>query len=204
MPVQTPPADATPILITPPSYVERLNLAACFPRPQPIEVELGAGDGSFLIEWAEQNPHTNFLGVERLWGRLKKIEKRARRGGLENVRGLRLEAAYFAEYLISRESVAAFHIYFPDPWPKRKHRQNRLINAAFTEVLRAALQPGGVVYLRTDDRDYFEQMTEVFGANANFAQMETPGRLAAVRTDFEREFNAQGIATNRAAYRRVP
>ena len=193
----------SPVIIRPPSYVERLNLHGLFAERRPVEVELGAGDGSFLMQWAAQNPQTNFLGLERLLGRLKKIEKKSRRLGLSNVRALRLEATYFVEYLLPRESVSAFHIYFPDPWPKRKHRQNRLINERFAEVLRAALLNDGIVFLRTDDTDYFAQMTRVFGANKNFATVKTPERLASVLTDFEKDFNAQGISTNRAAYQRV-
>jgi tRNA (guanine-N7-)-methyltransferase len=191
------------IIFRPPSYVERLDVAMLFAKAQPLEVELGAGDGSFLVQWAALNPSVNFLGVERLLGRLRKIERKSRRTGLENVRALRLEAGYFTEYLLPRTSVNAFHIYFPDPWPKRKHRANRLINEHFTEVLRAALVENGVVYLRTDDADYFAQMRRVFDANKNFIAVATPERLASVLTDFEREFNAQGIQTNRAAYRRV-
>lgn len=189
-----------PVIFRPPSYVDRLEVRALFARAQPLEVELGAGDGSFFVQWAALNPQVNFLGVERLLGRLKKIERKSRRLGLANVRGLRLEASYCVEYLLPPGSVSAFHVYFPDPWPKRKHRANRLVNERFTEVIRAALQPGGVVYLRTDDADYFAQMTCVFGANPNFTAVETPAALAAVTTDFERGFNAQGIATNRAAY----
>ena len=63
---------------------------------------------------------------------------------------------------------SALHIYFPDPWPKKKHRKNRLINESFPRLARAALAPDGVVYLRTDDADYFAQMTEVFGASKEF------------------------------------
>jgi tRNA (guanine-N7-)-methyltransferase len=201
--VETQPALDRAIIIRPPSYVERLNVSALFPKEQPIEIELGAGDGSFLVQWAAMNPHTSFLGVERLLGRLRKIERKARRMGLTNVRALRLEASYFAEYLLPAGAASAFHIYFPDPWPKRKHRQHRLLNEHFTEVLRTALVQHGAVYLRTDDIDYFTQMTAVFGANRNFEAVPTPERLTPVLTDFEREFNARRISTNRAAYRRV-
>jgi len=180
-----------------------MDLNALFQKPQQIEIELGAGDGSFLIQWAMLNPEINFLGVERLLGRLKKIDKKSRRAGLTNVRALRLEAAYFAEYLLPRECANAFHIYFPDPWPKRKHRQNRLLNEHFADVLRAALIPGGAIYLRTDDTDYFAQMSNVFDANRNFELVPTPALLVSVLTDFEREFNAKGIQTNRAAYRKI-
>lgn len=192
----------SPVIIRPASYVDRLDIHALFPAHAPVEVEIGAGDGSFLIQWAAQNPGTNFLGLERLMGRLKKIEKKSRRLGLTNVRAMRLEATYFAEYLLPPDSVSAVHIYFPDPWPKRKHRQNRLVNERYTEILRAALIKDGIVFLRTDDTDYFSQMTRVFDANPNYTAVETPERLASVLTDFERDFNAQGILTNRAAYRR--
>lgn len=198
-------ADAGPsaIIVRPPSYIERLDVRALFAKAQPLEVELGAGDGSFFVQWAALNPDVNFLGVERLLGRLRKIERKSRRLGLSNARVLRLEANYFAEYLLPHASVSAFHIYFPDPWPKRKHLANRLVNDPFTEVIRAALTPGGIIYLRTDHQDYFAQMTGVFGANTHFEPVPTPERLAAVLTDFERGFNAEGIQTNRAAYRRV-
>jgi tRNA (guanine-N7-)-methyltransferase len=191
------------MVIRPRSYVERMKIEEHFLRPQPLEVELGAGDGSFLIQWAALNRETNFLGVERLLGRLRKIERKSRRAGLTNVRVVRLEASYFTEYLLPRESVAAFHIYFPDPWPKRKHRANRLINERFVEVLRAALRVNGNIYLRTDDADYFAQMTQVFDGNRNFERVPVPERLTSVLTDFERDFNAQGIKTNRVAYRRA-
>lgn len=185
-----------------PSILERLNLSELFPTPQPLEVELGCGDASFLAEYARQNPATNFLGVERLLGRVKKVERKGRRLGLTNICGVRIESSYFLEYLLPPQCAAALHIYFPDPWPKKKHRKFRLINERFPTLARQALQPGGIVYLRTDDLDYFQQMTEVFAADKNFKPVETPAALAAVVTDFERDFNAQGIPTNRAAYQR--
>ena len=191
------------VLVRPLSYVERLNLHGLFPQRQPIEIELGAGDGSFIAQWAALNRQTNFLAVERLLGRLRKIERKSHRAGLTNLRALRLEASYFAEFLLPADSVAAFHIYFPDPWPKRKHRGNRLINERFAEVLRTALRRDGIVYLRTDDLDYFGQMRRSFEVNKHFEATATPERLSSVVTDFERTFNAEGIQTNRAAYRRV-
>jgi len=182
------------------SIVERLEPAALFPRGQPLEVELGSGDGSFLVNYARLHPERNFLGVERLLGRLRKLDRKGRRAGLENLRGLRIESAYLLEYLLPRRSAAALHIYFPDPWPKRKHRKNRLINDRFTQLALQVLAPGGIVFLRTDDLDYFTQMTAVFAANPAFQKVETPAELSAVVTDFERNFNARGIKTLYAAY----
>src|SRR5262245_45077931 len=83
-----------------PSIVERLDLATIFPADQPLEVELGSGDGSFLAERAKRKPDHNFIGVERLLGRIRKMERKARRAGLVNLRGVRIESAYFLEYLL--------------------------------------------------------------------------------------------------------
>jgi tRNA (guanine-N7-)-methyltransferase len=184
------------------SVTERMNLAHLFSTPRPLEVELGCGDASFLAEYAQQHPEINFLGVERLLGRLRKLDRKGRRNGAANLRGVRIESAYLLEYLLPPNVATALHIYFPDPWPKKKHRKHRLINERFSTLAWHALAPGGVVYLRTDDADYFGQMTEVFAADARFQPVATPGALASVLTDFEREFTARGIATRRAAYRR--
>jgi tRNA (guanine-N7-)-methyltransferase len=184
------------------SIVERLDPARLFPKPQPLEVELGCGDASFLVEYARQNPEKNFIGVERLLGRISKLDKKGRRAGLTNLRGVRIESSYFLQYLLPPNSASALHIYFPDPWPKKKHRRHRLINENFPALARDALAPDGKIYLRTDDGDYFQQMTEVFGADKNFQKIETPVELSGISTDFERDFNSKGIHTLRAAYQR--
>jgi tRNA (guanine-N7-)-methyltransferase len=189
------------LLYTLPSIVERLDLAELFPRAQPLEVELGSGDGSFLAEYARLHPERNFIGVERLLGRIRKLDRKGQRAKLTNLRGVRIESAYLVEYLLPPGSAAALHIYFPDPWPKRKHRRHRLISERFPALARQALAPGGVVYLRTDDQDYFKQMVSVFASATAFSAVETPAELAALLTDFEKQFQARGITTLRAAYR---
>ena len=184
------------------SIVEPLNLAELFPQVQPLEVELGCGDASFLVEYARQNPQKNFIGVERLLGRLQKLDRKGRRAGLVNLRGVRIESSYLLQYLLPPHAVAALHIYFPDPWPKKKHHRLRLINENFPALARTALVSGGTVFLRTDHPEYFQQMNEVFAASPDFEKTETPAVLAEITTDFERDFNAQGIPTLRAAFRR--
>ena len=191
---------AASLIYRPASWVDRLRLPEMFAPAQSLEVELGSGDGSFLAQWAAACPGRNFLGVERLLGRLRKLDRKARRAGLANVRLMRIEAAYFLEFLLPPRSISALHVYFPDPWPKRKHRRHRLVNERFPELASRVLMPRGVVYLRTDDADYFAQMQEVFVADQRFCFEETPDALASVITDFEREFQARGIATLRAAY----
>jgi len=185
------------------SIIERLEVTGLFPANQPLEVELGSGDGSFLANYAKLHPERNFLGIERLLGRLRKLDRKGLRAALENLRVLRIESAYLVEYLLPLQSVSALHIYFPDPWPKRKHRKNRLVTPRFTEIAYDALVPEGLVYLRTDDEDYFTQMVTVFAGNSRFRLVETPPELSAVVTDFERGFQARGINTLRAAYLKV-
>jgi tRNA (guanine-N7-)-methyltransferase len=182
------------------SIVEPLTVAELFKKSQPLEVELGCGDASFLVDYARLHLDRNFIGVERLLGRIQKLDRKGRRAELANLRGVRIESSYFLQSLLPPRSAVALHVYFPDPWPKKKHRRHRLIGGTFPALARAALASGGVVYLRTDDADYFQQMTEVFAADAGFKPVETPVELAELPTDFEREFNAKGIKTLRAAY----
>ena len=184
------------------SILEPLEPASVFARVRPLEVELGSGDGTFAVQYAQRHPDRNVLAVERLLGRLRKIERKGLRAGIDNLRLVRIEASYLIEHLLPRESARALHVYFPDPWPKRKHRKHRLINDRFAMLAERVLAPGGTVYLRTDDADYFAQMTAVFAAHTGFFLAETPAELSEMLTDFEREFLARGIATLHAAYER--
>jgi tRNA (guanine-N7-)-methyltransferase len=183
------------------TILEPLSLTELFAKPQPLEVELGCGDSSFLLEYASRNPGKNFIGVERLLGRISKLDRKGRRAGLANVRGVRIESAYFLQRLLPPRTAHALHIYFPDPWPKLKHRRHRLVNEHFAALAGSALVPGGAVFLRTDDADYFQQMNDVFNAAKEFEKIETPAELAEVATDFERDFNSRGIPTLRTAFR---
>jgi len=183
------------------TVVERLNLGELFPKQQPLEVELCAGDGSFILAMARLHPERNFIAVERLLGRARKIGRKGGRAGLANLRAVRLEGSYFLKYLLPPASAEVLHIYFPDPWPKRRHWERRLINAEFTGIAAQVLAPGGKVFIRTDDASYYAQIQAVFGANAKFEPTQMPEDLNALLTDFEQEFTAKGVETLRASYR---
>lgn len=198
-----PPVPAGSLVAPITDILHPLDPGSMFPARQPLEIELGSGDGSFLAAYAQGHPERNFIGVERLLGRLRKLDKKGRRLGLTNLRVLRVEAAYLVRHLLPRECAVAMHIYFPDPWPKQRHQKNRLIQPGFAADAARALAAGGVVHLRTDDENYFAQVLAVFAASPAFAAAETPAELAGVRTDFEQEFNARGIPTRLAAFRRV-
>ena len=183
------------------SITEPLRWEKLFSVQQPAELEIGCGDGGFLLEWASRHPEKNFLGVERLLGRLRKLSKKGSRAGLTNLRLLRIEARYLIQYLLPKNSFEAIHIYFPDPWPKDKHRRHRLIDADFPALAARILAPRGVLHLRTDDPSYFEQMQKSFAPAADFAPEESPAALAALTTEFERQWNAEGKKTHRASFR---
>ncbi len=185
------------------SITEHLSLEDLFPLPQPVELEIGCGDGGFLFEYAQRHPDRNFLGVERLLGRVRKLSKKGLREGLTNLRLLRIEARYVLEYLLPEHVFEAMHIYFPDPWPKDRHRRHRLINETFPPLARRILRQKGVIYLRTDDPVYFGQMQETFQDLKDFAVETTPGEIASITTEFERQWLDQSRHIHRAAYRLV-
>ena len=117
----------------PENYFQVLDLKSVFPRCAPIEVDLGCGDGSFLVALAKQNPQRNFLGLERLLGRVRSACRKIACGNLGNARVLRIESSYAVEYLLPPNSVSVFYLLFPDPWPKRRHQRRRLVTEEFLE-----------------------------------------------------------------------
>src|ERR1017187_7111140 len=113
---ETASAGECPSLIYPlPSIIERIDLGKLFPGDAPLEVELGSGDSSFLVEYARRHAGHNFIGVERLLGRIRKLDRKGRRAGLTNLRGVQIESSYFLQYLLPPHSASALHVYFPDP-----------------------------------------------------------------------------------------
>ena len=183
------------------SITEPLRLEALFAEQRPCELEIGCGDGGFLLGYAQANPERNFIGVERLLGRIRKLDKRGRRDSLQNLRLLRIQARYLIKYLFPEQQMEAMHVYFPDPWPKDKHARHRLIDKEFPSHAARLLKPDGVIHLRTDDTSYFERMQETFIAHGRFEFEPTPPDLAARVTEFEAEFNSQGKPTNSASWR---
>ena len=183
------------------SITKPLRLEELFPVQQPTELEIGCGDGGVLFQMAQQHLKRNFLGVERLLGRIRKLGKKGQRAGLTNLRLLRLEGRYVMKYLLPEKTFEAIHIYFPDPWPKDRHARHRLVDFEFPQKAARLLKQGGVVHLRTDDAKYFNQMQTVFCAHGGFSAEGTPTELAARVTEFETEFNAQGKRTNCASWR---
>ena len=199
--------EATPILFGPQNIVERLDWAEVFAKPQPIEVDLGCGDGSFLLQSAKGFPDRNFLGVERLKGRAVKAARKIERAGLMNARVVRIESSYAVEWLFPVASVAAIHILFPDPWPKRRHWGRRLIQTGFVAALWKSLAPRGEVHFATDHKEYFDEAVPRFGKGWERVEPTIPGSSSPSlgtneewRTDFERDFVKEGRTIYRARF----
>jgi len=191
----------TSAIIQPDDWTGRLVPGELYAADQPLEVDVGCGKGRFLVSRAEAHPHINFLGIDRLLRRLRKVDRKIRRRGLENVRLLRIEASYAVEYLLPTVSVNAFYVLFPDPWPKRRHHRRRLFCPAFLDSLEKTLLPGGYVHVATDHLKYLEQIAELFQSDARFKEVE-PFEPDAEneRTEFELIFRRQGARIGRRSF----
>jgi tRNA (guanine-N7-)-methyltransferase len=125
-----------------------------FERDRPLEVEIGAGKGKFLMHRAMAEPDVNFVGIDYIWKYLKIGWQRIQRRGLENILFFKAEANEVVTHLVPDESVSVFHIYFPDPWHKRRHNKRRLLTPDFFKLLHRRLAPGGLLEIATDNLDY--------------------------------------------------
>lgn len=188
----------------PENYFEPLDVGTMFPgrADLPLEVDVGSGDGTFLIALAASDPERNFLGVERLLGRVRRTSRRAARIGLCNLRVLRVESHYVVRYLLPGQSVSVMHVMFPDPWPKRRHHPKRLIQTEFLDAAQAALKPGGELRLTTDDLPYYKHMRKVFETHPGFAEEPWEPGPDYPQTDFEQLFRAKGLPIYRALLRK--
>ncbi|MFA6133278.1 MAG: tRNA (guanosine(46)-N7)-methyltransferase TrmB [Phycisphaerae bacterium] len=173
-----------------------VDLAAMFGNDHPVEIEIGTGKGTFLAARAAARPEINFLGIE--WARAYCLyaADRFRRAGLANVRMLHTDAGEFFPASLADESLLRIHVYFPDPWPKRRHHRRRLIQPPFLAQARRTLRIGGQLVVVTDHLDYFFQMQRVLLEAPGFVSVPMPkmsdrdGEL--VGTNFERKYIAQG------------
>jgi tRNA (guanine-N7-)-methyltransferase len=169
-----------------------------------IHIDVGAGDGGFIRARAKKHPDTNFIAIERLLGRVRKINRGTLRDGLNNLRVLRIEAAYAFGFLFPAESIDSITVLFPDPWPKRRHHPNRIIQKAFLDQCARCLKPNGWIAMKTDDAIYFSHMMKMVEACDHLKLWEVEASdLIPELTDFEKEFLMKQKQINFLAARRV-
>lgn len=187
----------------PRDYFAEVKIEEIFPRTAPLDLDLGCGDGSFLLAMARRHPERNFLGTERQLGRVEKVARRIAREELSNTRVLRLESHYAARHLLPEQSVAICYILFPDPWPKRYHHPRRLLQEEFMIALRRVLLPGGELRVKTDDLPYFQWMEKIWARGAGYERVGWEEEPDWPETDFEQQFLAKGLPIYRARLRKV-
>jgi len=172
----------------------RIDFLQVFGRAGPVHVEIGTGKATFLLNEAEAQPDVNFLGIERANKYYRHAVDRIGRWHLTNVRIIRTDAAAFLADFVPDSSVDCFHIYFPDPWPKRRHHKRRFLNEANLEQLLRCLVCDGQLRIATDHADYFQEIQRL--AEAQRTQLQEieftpaagaqPGELTG--TNYERKY----------------
>jgi tRNA (guanine-N7-)-methyltransferase len=190
-------------LIVPESILAPLNLRAIFGRSAHLEVDLGCGDGTFLASLAKQNPESDFLGVERLAGRWRGASRRIGELGLSNARVLRIDILHAVQHLFPRQSVDVFHLLFPDPWPKRRHQNRRVVSEEFLRAVARALVPGGELRIATDQTEYFAEMERVTGCIPIFKAQRGMKTEPHPSTTFEERFRESGSEIYRLSLRKT-
>ncbi|MFA6505100.1 MAG: tRNA (guanosine(46)-N7)-methyltransferase TrmB [Treponemataceae bacterium] len=145
---------------------ERTDFSAAFGRGRPLTVEIGFGMGIATADIAQANPEGNYLGLEVHTPGVGKLLWEIDRRKLSNIRIIEHDAVEVLRDMVEDESVAAFHIFFPDPWPKKRHQKRRLVKRPFTDLLARKLAPGAYVYMATDWSEYGDWALDEFTATA--------------------------------------
>jgi tRNA (guanine-N7-)-methyltransferase len=176
--------------------------ATLFGRKAPLEIELGTGKARFLIEAARRQPAHDFLGIERALSYYRFSRERLARTGLRNARVLRADGRLFVTTSVAPASVHAFHVYFPDPWPKKRQRKRRLLDAVFLDVLASRLVPGGLLRVATDHSGYAAELAVLLQTvrdleDAGWDSMPTPPP-----THYEIKYREEGRPIRRFLLRR--
>jgi len=187
----------------------KLKLSDVFGRKNAVHIEVGSGKGTFLVNQAAAFPDTNFLGIEWANKFYRHTVDRIGRRGLGNVRIIRTEAGLFLARNIRSSSVECFHIYFPDPWPKRSHHKRRFISKEnVTQIIRC-LKKNGLINIATDHEEYFHWMQDIF---AYFAEELKPTEFIKpagakeneqVGTNYERKYIKQNKKTFTLAFQKI-
>jgi tRNA (guanine-N7-)-methyltransferase len=167
-----------------------IDPVSLFGRRAPLEIEIGAGRGDFIIARAKATPEGNFLAVELAGTIAQLMAVRAGLAGLGNLRIVRMDARPLVNLFLADGSVSAYHIYFPDPWPKGRHSKHRLFTPYFAASLARTLAPGAPLYIATDVREYAQAIFSMVEAEGfRRVPISVPGTA---ETGFARKFIAEG------------
>jgi tRNA (guanine-N7-)-methyltransferase len=181
--------------------------AAIFGRAAPLEVEVGTGKGLFLRNAAGGRPDIDFLGIEIVHKYARFAAAGLVKAGVSNARVVSSDALRIFAELMPDSSLAAVHVYFPDPWWKKRHRKRRVMNEAFVGHVERALAPGGTLHFWTDVEEYFHVTLELLAASTRLdGPIPVPEAAAehdlAYRTHFERRMRLNDEPVYRAEFRK--
>jgi tRNA (guanine-N7-)-methyltransferase len=188
---------AADIVADPPDPGVTLDFAGLFGNDRTVEMELGTGKGGFLLERARQLPEVSFLGVEWSNKYFRFAADRMARWGVANVRMMRTDARHLLIHHVPDSSLAALHVYHPDPWPKKRHHKRRLFQPAFAAAVARVLQRGGRLFVQTDHREYADWIQGVIADEPGLTleqQAVLDGGTAegTPRTNYEIKYLRQG------------
>ncbi len=198
--------EVSPLRLDPDAALAGLVWAAVFGRRAPVEIEIGIGKGRFLLAAAALRPEVDHLGVEWANQYLRIAEHRAERRGLENVRFVRADARELLLHAVPEASVDAYYVFYPDPWPKKRHHKRRLLCPAVADALARTLRPGGRLHVATDHDDYWTVIEPLLDGHAAFARLpafggETfPLPVDDPLTNFEAKYAVEGRSRHRASW----
>lgn len=183
------------------------DAAAVFGNDHPVEIEVGFGKGLFLLTAATAKPDVNFLGVEVMRGLQLYVATRMAIRGLRNVRVACTDARLLLRDRVPSGSVQTVHVYFPDPWWKKRHHKRRVFNPEFVASCAKALRIGGRLSVATDVAEYFVLITELVGQEPRFRALPPPELAPAPGmdhiTNFQRKAREQGRDVHAAQWERV-
>jgi len=177
--------------------------ASFFGRRAPLEVEIGSGKARFLIASAQACADRDYLGIERSLSYYRLCRERLARTQLPNVRIVRSDGRLFVESALAPASVAAFHIYFPDPWPKKKQKKRRLLDGIFLDLLGTRLEPGGTLRIATDHPDYGRSLGPLLETVPSLERLEWTSLPSPPPTHYELKYSREGRPIWRFAARRA-
>jgi tRNA (guanine-N7-)-methyltransferase len=190
--------------LAPTSLGERIDFSELFGNSRKVELDVGSGKGLFLLHEAQRRREINFLGFEWASKYARAAAERLARHGVGNVRIIVGDVRPVLPKLPAA-AVGAVHVYFPDPWWKRRHRKRRLFNGEFVNQVARILAPAGQLHFATDVEEYFGVMLREVDRNAGFTRLESPQPSAPQHdldylTHFERKYRQQGRTILRAGY----
>jgi tRNA (guanine-N7-)-methyltransferase len=165
-------------------------------------LEIGSGMGETTAAIAEAHPEADFIAVEVHGPGVGSLLNRMQSLGLKNLRVIRHDAVEVLQSMIADEGLAAIHLFFPDPWPKKRHHKRRLVQAGFAALVARKLAPGGMLHAATDWPDYAEHMAAVFGGEP-FLEPARAGFTARPQTKFEARGQRLGHPIRELYWRRI-